>query len=86
MLAAIAAALATACAASVKLGPPTRPFTCSRWRRSSGSPLRHACSPFLRKLTSTCALRLSSPAIFQSKPSDTSVGGSIEKSPATVVV
>src|SRR5215472_640194 len=52
-------------------GPP---FTHSRCNRRSGRPFFQAASPFFRYETSTDALRLSSPVIFQSKPSDNSVG------------
>src|SRR5215831_11606473 len=69
---------------SLACGGP--PITHSRCRRSSGRAFFHCVSPFFLYETSTAALRLSSPVIFQSKPSDNSVGGSTENSPATVVV
>src|SRR5262249_24575573 len=63
-------------------GPP---FTHSFCRRSSVRPFLHMLSPFFLYETSTLALRLSSPAIFQSNPSERSVGGSTLNSPAVVV-
>ena len=47
--------------------------------RRSGSPCLHSASPFLRYDTATLALRLSSPSMRHSNPSDTSVGGSTTK-------
>src|ERR1700688_1686744 len=46
-----------------------------------GMALRHSSMPFLRKETSTLALRLSSPVIGHSNPRLISVGGSITISP-----
>src|SRR5262249_38286306 len=69
---------------SLACGGP--PLTHSRCRRSNGKAFFPCVSPFFRYEASTAAFRLSSPVIFQSNPSDSSVGGSTENSPATVVV
>src|SRR5687768_1901425 len=52
--------------------------------RSSGRPSFHCRSPCLRYDTVTEALRLSSPSMCHSKPSERSVGGSVTNSPAVV--
>src|SRR3954465_4876520 len=75
-----ATALSAALVASTKLGPPTRPFTCSFWSRKRGSPRCHVASPLGRYSTATLALRLSSPSIDQSMPMEISVGGSTDES------
>src|SRR5215216_3275428 len=52
--------------------------------RSSGNPSFHCGSPCLRYDTATDALRLSSPSICHSNPSDSTVGGSVTNSPTVV--
>src|SRR6185312_8593031 len=53
--------------------------------RRKGSPVFQAVSPFLRNLTVTVALRLSSPPMRQSKPSEIRVGRSTFKAPAVTL-
>src|SRR5215813_10668885 len=53
--------------------------------RSRGGPLFHIASPCLRYDAVTVALRLSSPSISHSNPSETSVAGSVMKSFAVVL-
>src|SRR6478736_5685351 len=54
--------------------------------RNNGNALRHLLSPARRYVTATTALRLSSPVIFHSKPSDRSVGRSTTMAPGVTAL
>src|SRR6185312_7493272 len=54
--------------------------------RNRGRAWRHWLLPALRYVTATAALRLSSPLIFHSNPSDLSVGRSMTKAPAVTAL
>src|SRR4051794_5242983 len=60
--------------------PPRSP--CDRTSGSAGCP---GVSPFFRYDTWTFAFELSSPSTRHSKPSDTSVGGSVQNAPGRVM-
>src|SRR5262245_36805783 len=59
---------------------------CSPCDRTSGNAACQVFSPCFRYDTSTFAFPLSSPATRHSKPSDTSVGGSVQKTPGRVLL
>jgi hypothetical protein len=78
-------------------GKHIRRCVLEQWKTRGGSPINSCCSriigsqschrvsPVFRNFTSTCPVRLSSRVIRHSKPSETSVAGSIANSPDIVL-